>query len=604
MFGTLSSAMGTSPASGACSCGPGRTCDGLECLCRPRYFAGQLLTDEDLRRLDHYIVAKNRLHNRYLHGTGVVCGLEVVCNPCDPTVTVRTGFAIGPCGEDIVVCADTSVDVAQLINAQRKKRVDDCTPYGGRTAVDCEAARQRWVLAICYEERPSRGVTSLRQKEWTSCGCSCSTCTGTANGHTNGNGNGGNGGDPCSCRQHHTTPAQCEPTVTCEGYHFVVYKEQPLRPVDPRAGGRTTGAGAFGAPLGGSALANGELGQRVQACLQEITISIQQLPSEATPEVLVEYCCQLKDDLRNVIESANVHDCMLGMRVSDILCPDVNDPDAAAKARQSILLLLQVAIDLYRSCVCSALLPPCPVDSPDDCVPLATLTVRTADLRVLDICNWSARRFAITFPTLGYWLGWLPIFDSLRAAITQLCCTTPRRPQFQADERLRMRATARAQPAANMAAAEAAGGPEATPPTEGVTMPEAAASPVTQLAAHYARDATPLSGLEATVLSALGAKTESDTPLAVPIELENPFAALALTRLAAPTLASTVPSSLTTLIADAVRTEPSAGRPTTPGSDTTDERVARLEQSVADLQNVVDSQSKTIATLRRQRPNR
>ena len=87
--------MGTSPASGACSCGPGRTCDGLECLCRPRYFAGQLLTDEDLRRLDHYIVAKNRLHNRYLHGTGVVCGLEVVCNPCDPTVTVRTGFALG-----------------------------------------------------------------------------------------------------------------------------------------------------------------------------------------------------------------------------------------------------------------------------------------------------------------------------------------------------------------------------------------------------------------------------------------------------------------------------------------------------------------------------
>jgi len=71
----------------ACGCKPGRTCDGLECLCRPRFFAGQLLTDEDLRRLDHYVVAKNRLHNRYLHGTGVVCGLEVVCSACDDTVT-------------------------------------------------------------------------------------------------------------------------------------------------------------------------------------------------------------------------------------------------------------------------------------------------------------------------------------------------------------------------------------------------------------------------------------------------------------------------------------------------------------------------------------
>ena len=57
-------------------------CGGLQCLCRPRFFAGQLLTEEDLNRLDHYIVEKNKLHNRYLHGWGVVCGLEVVCHPC------------------------------------------------------------------------------------------------------------------------------------------------------------------------------------------------------------------------------------------------------------------------------------------------------------------------------------------------------------------------------------------------------------------------------------------------------------------------------------------------------------------------------------------
>src|ERR1700756_439650 len=86
-------------------------CGGLECLCRPRFFAGQLLTDEDLKRLDHYITAKNKLHNRYLIGWGVACGLEVVCDACDGTVTVRPGYALSPCGEDIVVCADTPVDV-------------------------------------------------------------------------------------------------------------------------------------------------------------------------------------------------------------------------------------------------------------------------------------------------------------------------------------------------------------------------------------------------------------------------------------------------------------------------------------------------------------
>ncbi len=37
-------------------------CGELKCLCRPRFFPGQLLTEEDLNRLDRYIVEKNKLH--------------------------------------------------------------------------------------------------------------------------------------------------------------------------------------------------------------------------------------------------------------------------------------------------------------------------------------------------------------------------------------------------------------------------------------------------------------------------------------------------------------------------------------------------------------
>ena len=45
----------------------------LECLCRPRFFAGQLLTEQDLNRLDQYIIGQNRakkvlsvaVHNHY-----------------------------------------------------------------------------------------------------------------------------------------------------------------------------------------------------------------------------------------------------------------------------------------------------------------------------------------------------------------------------------------------------------------------------------------------------------------------------------------------------------------------------------------------------------
>jgi len=80
-----------------------------------------LLTDEDLNRLDRYIVEKNKLHNRYLFGWGVVCGLEVVCHPCEDKVIVRPGYALSPCGEDIIVCEDTAVPVCELINACKEE---------------------------------------------------------------------------------------------------------------------------------------------------------------------------------------------------------------------------------------------------------------------------------------------------------------------------------------------------------------------------------------------------------------------------------------------------------------------------------------------------
>ena len=78
---------------------PCPACGGLQCLCRPRFFAGQLLTEQDLNRLDAYVRAKNRLHNRYVHGWGVVCGLEVTCHDCENLVRVSAGYGLSPCGD-------------------------------------------------------------------------------------------------------------------------------------------------------------------------------------------------------------------------------------------------------------------------------------------------------------------------------------------------------------------------------------------------------------------------------------------------------------------------------------------------------------------------
>src|SRR5262249_48722469 len=131
---------------------PCPACGGLECLCRPRFFAGQLLTEEDLNRLERYVVEKDKLHNRYLNGWGVVCGLELVCDPCSTTnVTVRTGYALSPCGEDIVVCKEPSVNVCDLINRCRPTSHPDCDPpWTAAPNSACLEGVERWVLAICY----------------------------------------------------------------------------------------------------------------------------------------------------------------------------------------------------------------------------------------------------------------------------------------------------------------------------------------------------------------------------------------------------------------------------------------------------------------------
>lgn len=53
-----------------------------------------------------------RLHNRMLHGSGVVCGLKVVCNPDRSRVFVEEGYALDCEGDGIHVSQDLELDVA------------------------------------------------------------------------------------------------------------------------------------------------------------------------------------------------------------------------------------------------------------------------------------------------------------------------------------------------------------------------------------------------------------------------------------------------------------------------------------------------------------
>jgi hypothetical protein len=124
---------GQSQSSGrGCGCGPaaaGLIYDGG--FTRPSFFDGQLLCADDLQALTAYVRGKDRLHNRYLTGSGVVCGLDVVCSCADRgTVIVRAGYALDCCGNDIVVPCDQTVDIDELVNLLPRDAscLDPCPP--------------------------------------------------------------------------------------------------------------------------------------------------------------------------------------------------------------------------------------------------------------------------------------------------------------------------------------------------------------------------------------------------------------------------------------------------------------------------------------------
>ena len=71
---------------------------------RSRYFYGKLLTVDDFETEQKYMNDKRRLVNRFLHGSGVVCGMNVV-RVDDRTISVEMGLALDFAGREIVVDA-------------------------------------------------------------------------------------------------------------------------------------------------------------------------------------------------------------------------------------------------------------------------------------------------------------------------------------------------------------------------------------------------------------------------------------------------------------------------------------------------------------------
>lgn len=179
----------------ACGCGGSGSCS-KGAFARPNFFSGQLLTEDDLQQLVRYIVDKNRLHNRHFFGAGVVCGLEVTCDPCGGAkLTVAKGHALDCCGNDIVVPCPVTLDMVAMYQQFRASVLGtDCgNPCPDPNSKDPHPKVQHLCLYIQYCEQGSDPVAPYST------------------------------GDNCGA-------AQCEPTRTQEGYRF----ELRCRTAEPR----------------------------------------------------------------------------------------------------------------------------------------------------------------------------------------------------------------------------------------------------------------------------------------------------------------------------------------------------------------------------------
>lgn len=365
--------------SGGCGCGgAGCGCDTGMCtdqsFKRPRFFAGQLLTEDDLQALTDYVVGKNRLHNRYLFGAGVVCGLSVTCHPCGGgTVMVAPGFALDCCGNDLVLPCAEEVDVQALLRDLRKRQLQgyDCTD-------PCEdkGDHRTYGLYLTYKETPSDPVAPY------------------------------DSGDPCGQQG-------CEPTRICEGYGFELRCECTQE-------------------------RQAELYTRILACIGDVksatsairlaedlyryAVESSQFENQRpNRDEMREKAVLLKTWLLTQLEKAgsrtrcDLYDRARAVRLAQ---PEI---DAAGRETESWdaeaerwLDLVRILLEYLIDCVCLALNPPCGTCE-DSALLLACLELDGCD--VVDICNMS-RRFVLSPAAMRYWLPVSLLGDLLK----RFCC--------------------------------------------------------------------------------------------------------------------------------------------------------------------------------------
>lgn len=167
-----------------CGCGSSTTpCDNPIAEL-PRYYPRQLITPDDLTLEQNYFRDRLRRHNRLLHGWGVVCG-ALVCPACTTnsagatvpvpwSVSVQTGYILGPYGDEIILDCVRTVDVrtSGVTGVTGETCIDAPDPWCTQVYSAPTATSTTVYIAVQYQQTLMRPV----RVQPIGCGCNDSTC--------------------------------------------------------------------------------------------------------------------------------------------------------------------------------------------------------------------------------------------------------------------------------------------------------------------------------------------------------------------------------------------------------------------------------------------
>jgi hypothetical protein len=129
---------------------------GAPLLERNRYFTGKFMTARDFQGEQDYLRNRQQLHNRMLHGWGIVAGLEVQTNPntdCQSTtLVVMSGMALDCCGREVILAANEVIPVPRPSASGSGNGIE--TKYK-------KEEREERLLCMCYGEDNIELVPSI-----------------------------------------------------------------------------------------------------------------------------------------------------------------------------------------------------------------------------------------------------------------------------------------------------------------------------------------------------------------------------------------------------------------------------------------------------------